>query len=122
MDKYSLISFIVECIAKFESCLAQPLCLSRLLEICLVVAWISSHDQFYSIVVNKWSSGNTPVGNLAIAYAKEMFQQGGCNGGECHRFQPHFNKDISRGQLYQSLASLHSIVCNIIDLDLQSEV
>jgi hypothetical protein len=113
MDKHALISFIVECINKFESKLSHPLCLHRLLELCLVVAWLSSHDQFHAIVVQKWSRGEIPVGNLALAYAKEMYKHGGCNGGDCNRFQPHFNKDINHGQLVWSLVSLRSIVSEI---------
>jgi hypothetical protein len=122
MDKHSLISFILECITIFEASLAQPLGLSRLLELCLVVAWVSSHDQLYDILVKKWSNGRPPIGNLCIAYAKEMFDFGGCNGGECRRFQPHFNKDISQGQLYRSLACLLSIVQQVNASFLDSEV
>jgi hypothetical protein len=63
MDKHALISFIVECIAKFEASLPQPLCMYRIIELCLVVAWISSHDQFYEIVVCKWANGKPPICN-----------------------------------------------------------
>jgi hypothetical protein len=79
----------------------------------LVVAWLSSHNQFHLILVKKWSDGNAPVGNLALAYAKEMFNHGGCNGGDCRCFQPHFNKNITEGQLVCSLVCLASIVREI---------
>jgi hypothetical protein len=121
MDKHALISFIVDCISKFESKLSVPLCIYRLLELCLVVAWLSSHDQFHEVVVKRWSCGQVPPGNLAIAYAKEMFLQGGCNGGDCQRFQPHFNKDITLGQMIRSLVSLRSIVREINGSILLSE-
>jgi hypothetical protein len=109
----ALISFIVECINKYESKLSHPVSLHRLLELCLIVAWLLSHDQFHAIVFQKWSRGEIPVGNLALAYAKEMYKHGGCNGGDCNRFQPHFNKDINLGQLVWSLVSLRSIVSEI---------
>ena len=121
MNKHALISFGVDCIYKFEQHQKQPLNCNRLIELCLVVAWLSSHNQFHTILVKEWLLKDIPEGNLAEAYAEAMLLHSGCSGGDCLRFQPHFNKPFSKGELYRSLIYLHSIAAEINSTHLSSD-
>ena len=86
MNKYALISVVVDCIYKFKQHQKQPLNRNCLIELCLVVAWLSSHDQFHTILVKEWLSDGIPESNLAEAYAEAMLLHGGCSGRDCPRF------------------------------------
>ena len=120
MDKHTLISFFTECIFRLEREHGSRFCFYRIIELCLVVGWLSAHDQFYEVLVNRWTA-KLPSGNLALAYLKEMRELGGCGGGHCHRYQPHFNKDISHGHVIRSLACLASIVLEINSKEMRTE-
>ena len=114
LDKHSTISFFVDCIFRLEEACKLKLCLFRIIELCLVVGWLSAHDQFYTILIDKWATqGCIPAGNLALAYLKEMHIRGGCNAGDCTRYQPSFITNITEGQVVRSLVCLHTIVRQI---------
>ena len=103
IDKHSQVSFLLDCISKLEI-VTVPFGLYRIIELCLVVGWLSSPENFYSLLVENWSVNGLPCGNLALAYLSEIHCQERSIFG-CRLYQ-----SISEGDVVRSLACLASIV------------
>ena len=108
MDKHTLISYFVDCIYKLELALGSRFGFYRLIELALIVGWLSTHEDCYVVLVQKWARYGLPSGNLAIAYLKETNIVGKARR-QCGLRSP-FKKNVSEGDVIRSLACLASIV------------